>query len=950
MKRLFFTFCLLLLALSNFAKDEVTVSGTVYDGLTNKPINYATVKVYNAADSSYVTITKSSGGYGSMVDGKPLDNFTYTGEFVMNLSRSKYILSVSCVGYEPTNVNIDLTTLGKREYNKTIPTIFLRHESKKLDEVVVTASKVKFYYKGDTLVYNADAFQTAEGSMLDALIQQLPGVELKDDGQIFVNGRKVDELLLNGKHFFNDNRQLMLQNLGAYTVKDIQIYNKRSRLSELANADLDRGAYVMDVKMKREFLGGVNMNVEGGYGSESRYLGRLFGMIFSGTGQYSFYFNANNLNESRRPGQQTSWSPEKMPTGVRKTIGGGFDYNIKTLDNHWELSGNVNAETTRETDGTDIVRANYLVSGNTYDYQFNSTLNKSWTIGTNHKLYYKTKGGYGIAMEPYFTYNNWNYWGQNVDATFSDSFNDVSADFIRNIYGGDSQGALASLINRNIEMNRQKGHSVSTGTNLWQGYNIPGTNDMLVLNLVGKYDNRRDERFNHYDINFGQDPTPAQSADRYFRNYPDFGSDLTAELSYTSRLAKNLRLSLSYAYNHVYRKATSDLYNLDNVDDVDGFMLGKLPSAIDYELSLDRNNSYLSRNIENNHKFNLGLIYGNSMTEKLWIQLEVPFVLSNRRLDYQRAAVDTTVTRRSVIFNITDTYLQYNLGKNSNIFMSFQLQSRTPDLATMVDITDTTDPLYIRRGNGDLKNALILNTSLSYSYKNFHINAHYSRTDNALSQGYTYNTATGVREGRYYNVDGNWGVDGLLQYAKQIKNFFFRNDFMTTYTTSVDLIGQDTPELIRSKVYNLQFKDNLWLSYELGNGSSIGLNVRAQHDRFTSNLINFTNQNTWTVSSGLNATLELPANFQLSTDFTMYNRRGYTDQALNTDNFVWNARLTYRALKGKLLLMLDGYDMLHDLSNVSYTINAQARTEVYRTVLPRYFMFHVQWRFNSKQK
>ena len=829
------------------------------------------------------------------------------------------------------------------------PRFYLTHESKKLDEVVVTASKVKFYYKGDTLVYNADAFKLAEGSMLDALIQQLPGVELRDDGQIFVNGRKVDELMLNGKHFFNDNRQLMLQNLGAYTVKDVQIYNKRSRISELAGANLDRGAYVMDVKMKKQFLGGVNINAQAGYGSEGRYLGRLFGMIFSGAGQYSFYFNTNNLNESRRPGQQTSWTPDKMPTGVRKTIAGGFDYNIKTLDNHWELSGNVNAETTRETDGTDIVRTNYLVSGSTYDYQFNRTLNKSWAIGTSHKLYYKTKGGYGIAMEPYFNYNNWNYWGQDVNATFNETFNNMSTDFIQNIYGGDSQGALASLLNRNIEMNRQKGHSISTGTNLWQGYNIPGTNDMLVLNLVGKYDNKRDERFNHYDINFGQDATPAQSANRYFKNFPDFGSDLTAELNYTRKLAKMVTLSLTYGYNHVYHKSTSNLYNLDNVDDVDEFMLGKLPSAINYELSLDRGNSYLSRNTENNHKLDISLNYGDLINSKLWIQIKFPFVLSNRRLDYQRATVDTTVTRRSVLFNITDTYFQYRFNKNSDIFLRLQLQSRTPDLVSMVDMTDTTNPLYTMKGNGSLKNALRYNAYLSYRYKGFVIVTEYTKIDNALSQGYTYNSSTGVREGRYYNVDGNWSVNGDVNYRKQIKNLTVSNNFVTTYTTSVDLIGQDTPELIRSKVYNLQFMDRFWLTYNLGK-SSIGLNVKAQHDRFTSNLADFTQQNTWTVSSGVNATLELPANFQLSTDFTVYNRRGYTDQALNTDNFVWNARLTYRALKGNLLLMLDGYDMLHDLSNVSYTINAQARTEAYRTVLPRYFMFHVQWRFNSKKK
>lgn len=85
-------------------------------------------------------------------------------------------------------------------------------------------------------------------------------------------------------------------------------------------------------------------------------------------------------------------------------------------------------------------------------------------------------------------------------------------------------------------------------------------------------------------------------------------------------------------------------------------------------------------------------------------------------------------------------------------------------------------------------------------------------------------------------------------------------------------------------------------------------------------------------------------------DFTMYNRRGYSDSVLNTDNFILNARLSKSILKGSIVLMLDGYDILHDLSNVSYTVNAQGRTETYRTILPRYFMFHLQWRFNHTPK
>ena len=70
-----------------------------------------------------------------------------------------------------------------------------------LKEKIVKATKIKFYHNGDTLVYNADAFQLADGSMLDMLIKQLPGVVLKNNGQIFVNGKFVSSLLLNGMPF-----------------------------------------------------------------------------------------------------------------------------------------------------------------------------------------------------------------------------------------------------------------------------------------------------------------------------------------------------------------------------------------------------------------------------------------------------------------------------------------------------------------------------------------------------------------------------------------------------------------------------------------------------------------------------------------------------------------------------------------------------------------------------
>lgn len=131
-------------------------------------------------------------------------------------------------GYEEYTADIDGS---KKEYVLFLGKIFLDKKAKELKEVTVQATKVKFYHRDDTLVYNADAFVMAEGSMLDDIIRQLPGVELKENGQILVNGRFVESLLLNGKDFFKGNRELMLKNLAAYTVKDIEVYErKKNRL------------------------------------------------------------------------------------------------------------------------------------------------------------------------------------------------------------------------------------------------------------------------------------------------------------------------------------------------------------------------------------------------------------------------------------------------------------------------------------------------------------------------------------------------------------------------------------------------------------------------------------------------------------------------------------------------------------------------------------------------
>lgn len=101
---------------------------------------------------------------------------------------------------------------------------------------------------------------------------------------------------------------------------------------------------------------------------------------------------------------------------------------------------------------------------------------------------------------------------------------------------------------------------------------------------------------------------------------------------------------------------------------------------------------------------------------------------------------------------------------------------------------------------------------------------------------------------------------------------------------------------------------------------------------------------------GASATVNLPWHFQLATDLTMFARRGYQQDEMNSTDWVWNAQLTHSFCKGKLLAKLQGFDILHELSTTSYAVDAQGRTETRHNSIPRYVMVSLSWRFNVNPK
>ena len=251
MKRYSFIILMLLLACMAYAqKADHYVVGRVVDNITGDGIVGAKVILSREDGSQIATAVTDSSEY-----------WNRNGLYRLKIpDKGRYVVRASCVGYSEDSVRVALHSL--RETDIVAEDILLPHAAHVLREVTVRATKVKMVMRGDTLIYNADAFNLAEGSMLDALVSRLPGCQLTKDGRIYVNGKYVESLLVNGQDFFSGSPKLALENLPAYTVSRIKVFDRAGASSRMMGRDMHDKQYVMDVKLKKEYSVGYLGNIE----------------------------------------------------------------------------------------------------------------------------------------------------------------------------------------------------------------------------------------------------------------------------------------------------------------------------------------------------------------------------------------------------------------------------------------------------------------------------------------------------------------------------------------------------------------------------------------------------------------------------------------------------------------------------------------------------------------
>ena len=931
-KRQIITLILALAALT--ASAQGLVFGTVQDAFLKTPLPEARISLLLAADSTVV------------IDSIPItvkrrdDGTVREAQFMLQPEKKtcKYLLRGTLEGYEDGYLPLTIDANEGRALMLDDALELRKIRQVNLQEVTVTATKVKMYYRGDTIVYDATAFKLPDGSMLDDLIHQMPGVTIDEYGQIFVNGRKIDELQLGSRSFMRGNSKVLMENLPYYTVKDIKVYDQDTDLNRALNTQIEQKKFVMDVSLKPEHQVGYIANVEAAGGTQERWLGRAFLLGFTEHTRYTMLGNSNNVNESRHIGRSDHWTPDAVPQSLLTTHSAAGEIDYQSADKN--VQENLTADFTSTRDEGEMLRRSELfLAGNPLQTTHQNSLSKAQRLKVGNRFKYVKPQGFMFNTDAAINYRSYSGNSATLMEQFMDSL---------------------TIRQRTDGFNEGKAWGANGYARIQPILKDIGTiQQFFRFTTSVDYSSDENERAQRYRVeNFVSPSTTNQY------NATDYS---LRKFSIHTPIWYCLKTKMNYADLEVVpsysREKTHDwLYHPDTL---------LLASQIDMlRATTDPGNSYDSELQTYKAGINLHLyrLQHVPATKIMpfegnvdFLDLYLNFTPMHERLSYQRGPLDTLATRNTFRFEPRfELHLFAKKDRHRPALIRLYHTIYNAPLVSLLSIRDDANPLVVRLGNPDLK-AYTSQSMLEAEYKdirsarhNFYVSGLYGYGHNHVSEAVSFNPATGVYTYRPENVHGTYDIrlKGGLFYTLDKNKYWTAEanlDVLFTHWLDHIMLAGETESHVNA-VNSLTQHHKAYIQYNKGT-----LNIRATGDirwrHSEGKMYDFETLNATDFQYGLSARYTLPRlNTTLSADGNMYSRRGYGSSELNTDDFLLNASISQPFLKGKLIARIEAFDLLHQLSNTQYSVNAQGRTETWYRSLPHYVMAHLVYHWNKNPK
>ncbi len=932
------------------AQSKYSVKGTIIDAETSEAVVGATVQLLSLPDSSFVM--------GVAANDMGAFNFH-------NVAKNKYLIKVSFIGYATRFINLNLNEKNTRTVNLGYLTMV--DDAQMLKEAQVTANAAKVQVSGDSMVYNASAYRVPEGSTLEALVKLLPGAEVDEDGNITINGKTVNKILVDGKEFFLNDKSVAMKNLPVEMIEKIKSYERKSDLARVTGIDDGEEEMVLDLSVKKGMKNGWFGNANLGGGTNHLYNER--GIV----NRFNDNMRVTLLGNARNTPNRWGWNSNGLRSN--KEVGSNFATAAKKL----ETGGSVRYF----YNGSDVMSEssseNFAAEKGAFNESHSQNYSSNSGVNANAKIEWKPDTMTNILFRPNFNYNRNRGMGSNrsgsydadpnrftdIALNYNDKIAELSADPDKPITDEVLKELMDVVVNTNTSRSQSYSNSVNGNAELQINRKLNNTGRNLTLRLTGYYNEGKNKQLSAANITYNTLGT-AQQNNRYF-NTPSKSYNASAQVTYNEPIFDRTYLQFSYRYQYSYNKndRKAFVYDSQAYRDLSESLAANrydIDAILDYMESANymlRDTLTLSQFSEyRNFNQTISLQF-RRVREGYNFSIGVDALPQHTELNYKYMRKEYPEITRSVFNWAPRIYYRRNYDKHTNLQFRYNGRTSQPSMTDLLDIKDDSNPFYITKGNPGLKPAFSNNVSANFNTYNVEAQrgiwfwGDFSTTSNSISNKVTYDS-NGVRTTIPMNINGNWNTGGGIGMNTGLgekKVFSVGGGFDGRFNHNVGFYNNaknesEDNEAIKSITKNTSINGNVRTSYRTEK-LNIELKGNLRYSHVTNNVNVQGNRDTYNFSYGTEVQWTMPWGTEFATDMYMNSRRGYARKEANTNELLWNASLSHSMLKGKALTFkAEVFDILGQQTNISRTINTFSRSDSRSNSVYQYGMLSIIYRFS----
>lgn len=874
-----------------------SISGTVVDE-EKKPLEFASVAILNAADSTLVSYASTN------IKG----NFK-----VVDITNGKRIFQINLIGYKVYQKKIDFAGKGLN-----FGTITLKEKDNTLDEVNITAV-IPISIKKDTMAFNTKAFKVRVDDNVEDLLKKLPGVEVDADGKVKAQGEDVSKVYVDGKEFFGGDPAVAMKNLSADAIKKVEVIDEKSDKARVSGVNDSDRSKVINLVLKDDKKVNDFGKFQGGYGTDNRYLTSASYNRFSPKIQASVIGKYNNVNTT---GSDIS---EIMSFG---NSGGSF--RISRGGNGGSSSGFITTGIGGFNLGYELKKKQNLNTD--YFYNYNNTesgevfTKRTEFIGTD-KLYSENKSNSNSVTKSH-----------RVNFSFIDRSDKLKTLSVR--------GRLNSSTTDGSNKSFFEGFNTANVKDIENVSNSNSNNDSNSGNISLDYNKRFNTKSKRsieveLDVDFSKsnsfsgnsatktftDPLRIDEVTSSTKTQNDKDNEIDFEIQYTEPINDKNFIEFGAGLTVANRdEFTDQSQTLNGATDVGSTFIA--------DLFEDRKTTYGS----------LDYRYNNKKTS-----LTIGTEFEEQQQDF--GLVNVSVFNKKYTSVNPSFRFRYRPKKGSWVFFRYRKSLDLPSLSRLSPIVNNFNPLFIRKGNQTLTPET--RHSLFGMYGNYNFvtgftffaTISYNKTGDAIVNTENTDIATRVRTSSYTNLGNRDNFSGDINVGNRLKKLGIRYNLGLNYTTS-------NYQSVINTVNNKTNSKNTRIRVSLENNKKDFLDL-ALGANFNKNNTSFSGatedrdyfQQSYFVKSDWNITKSFNFTTQFKYDI-------YTDNNFDTDQAVpiWNASISYAFLESKAMnLKLTALDMLNKNIGFSRSGTDNYFQETTREVLGTYYMLSLTYTLNGNK-